>query len=133
MNSRYLPPPTADKMRVPGAAPYIETGGKANVAAGVSREETEAAATNAGTPDHKPTKKELKRIANQPSRGSAKRLENEENAVTAKLSAMQLSTPEEEAAEAAAGQQSVPPSSGQRYGILPNTANRERVEGETRA
>ena len=124
MNSRYVPPPTADKMRVPGAAPYIETGGKAKVAVGGSREETEAAATGAETPEHKPTKTERRREANQPPRGPAKPLDEAENAITVKLSAMQIS-PEEESATAAAAQLPVPPSIRPRYGILTNTANRE--------
>ena len=84
MNSRYVPPPKADKMRVPGVAPYIETGGKMKMAAGVAREETEAATTNRET-EKKPSKKELKRGANNPPRGPAKTADEGENTLTAKL------------------------------------------------
>ena len=59
MNSRYVPPPSANKMRLPGAAPYIEARGKMRVAAGVAMEETEAATASSETTERKLSRKDL--------------------------------------------------------------------------
>ena len=74
MNLRCVSPSSADKMRVLGAAPYIETGGKMKVAAGVAKEETEAATATSSpkTMEHKMSKKDLKRGTSNPPRVSVK-------------------------------------------------------------
>ena len=127
MNSRYVPPPTAERMRIPGAAPYLEMWGKTKGAAGVAREETEKVTTNSAWNENKPSKKELKRGANNPPRGPTKTADEGGNTLTVKLCAMQIAPPEEELAASATAQQPTFSNNGPRNGFPQNTAYRERA------
>ena len=120
-----MPPPPADKMRVPGEVPYIEMSNKVRAAEGVTKDETERVPDNSELAKIKTSKKDRKKAAAGSQAGINKTSDEDEKVVTAKLSAVQLPLQKgEETATFAATAQAAQPVAGPRYGPSPNSAYR---------